>query len=82
LVVITKNGQVSISKQDIERIDRRRGQRRRLVKDTRTDRKVAPKGAETTSNTIPGVTTSVKTGLDLPSRAAFEKIYDRATARK
>ncbi len=82
LVVITRNGQVSVLKQEIDRIERRREPRRPLVKETRTDRKVAAKGAETTSNTIPGATTTVKTGLDIPSKAAFETIYDRAAAGK
>jgi hypothetical protein len=82
LIVTTKNGQVSIPKEDIERIDCRRDQPRRLVKETRTDRKVAPKGAEITSNTIPGATTSVKTGLNIPSKAVFEKIYGRTPADK
>ena len=80
LIVITKNGQLSIPKEDIERVDCRRAKPHRTV--TRADRKIAPRGAETTSNTIPGATTSVKTALDFPSKPAFEKIYDRTSAGK
>lgn len=81
LIVITKDGQVSILKEDIERVDCRRGERRPLVKDTKVERKIAPKGAEVTSNTIPGATTSVKTRVDLPSKAAFDTIYERKPAK-
>ncbi len=82
LIVTTKNGQTSIPKEDVERIDCRRAPPDRLVKETRVDRKIAPKGAETTSNTIPGATTSVKTRLGIPSKPSFEKIYDRTPAGK
>jgi hypothetical protein len=82
LIVITKNGQVSIPKEDIQRLDCRRAPPHRLVKETRTDRKIAPRSAGITNNTIPGVTTSVKTRLDIPSESAFEKIYDRTPAGK
>ena len=82
LIVITKNGQVSIPKEDIQRLDCRRVPPHRRVKETRADRKIAPKGAETTSNTIPGATTSVKTRLDIPSKPGFEKIYARTPADK
>ncbi len=82
LVVSIKQGQESIPKEDIERIDCRRAPSDRLVKETRVDRKIAPKGAETTSNTIPGATTSVKTRLGIPSKPGFEKIYDRTFADK
>ncbi len=81
LIVVTKTGQVSIPKELIERIDCRRAPPLRL-KDTRVDRKIAPKKAETTIGTFPGVTTSVKTRLDIPSKPAFEKIYDRTPERK
>ena len=82
LIVNTRHGQESIPKEDIERIDCRRAPSDRLVKETRVDRKVAAKGAETTSNTIPGATTSVKTRLGIPSKPSFEKIYDRKPAGK
>jgi hypothetical protein len=82
LIVITKNGQVSIPKEDIQRLDRRRVPPHRLVKETRIERKIPPKVAEITNNTIPGATTSVKTRLDIPSESAFEKIYDRTPAAK
>ncbi len=81
LIVITKNGQTSIPKEDIERLDCREAKPRRLVKDTRVDRKIAQKGAERTSNTIPGTTTSVRTGLDILS-PGFQKIYERTPAGK
>jgi hypothetical protein len=77
LIVITKDGQLSILKDDIERVDRRREPPRPIVKETQVDRKIAAKGAEVTSNTIPGATTSVKTRVDIPSKSAFETIYDR-----
>ncbi len=82
LIVITKNGQTSIPKEDIDRLDCRVAKPRPLVKDTRVDRKTAAKGAERTSNTIPGATTSVRTGLDLASKPGFEKIYERTPAGK
>jgi len=81
LIVVTKTGQVSIPKEQIERIDCRRGPSPRL-KDTRVDRKISPNKAETTDGTFPGVTTSVKTRLDIPSKPAFERIYDRAPERQ
>lgn len=77
LMVVTKTGQVSIPKEQIERLYCRRTPPPRLVKDTRVDRTITPKGAESTNHTLPGVTTSVKTLLDIPSKSAFEKIYDR-----
>lgn len=82
LIVITKNGQVSIPKEQIDRLDCRRTPPNRLVKETRTDRKIARKGAEISNNTIPGATTSVKTRLEIPSKSAFEKIYDSTPASK
>ena len=82
LIVITKNGQVSIPKEQIERLDCRRAPSHRLVKETRADRKIAPRGAEIGNNTIPGAITSVKTRLDIPWKSAFEKIYDRTPAGK
>jgi hypothetical protein len=82
LIVVTKTGQVSIPKEQIERLDRRRSPAPRIVKDTRVDRKIAPNRAETTNGTLPGVTTSAKTTLDIPSKPAFEKIYDRTPEAK
>ncbi|RPJ19744.1 MAG: hypothetical protein EHM35_20320 [Planctomycetaceae bacterium] len=82
LIVIIKNGQVSIPKEQIDRLDCRRTPPNRLVKETRTDRKIARKGAEISNNTIPGATTSVKTRLEIPSKSAFEKIYNRTPAGK
>ena len=82
LIVITKNGQVSIPKEDIQRLDCRRAPPHRLVKETRVERKIPPNAAEITGNTIRGPTTSVKTRLDIPSESAFEKIYDRTPAGK
>jgi hypothetical protein len=81
LIVVTKTGQVSIPKDLIERLDCRREPSPRL-KDTRVDRKIGPNRAETANGALPGVTTSVKTRLDIPSKPAFEKIYDRAPERK
>jgi hypothetical protein len=80
LIVVTKTGQESILKEDIERLDCRRERSPRP--ETRVERKVAAKGAEVTSNTLPGGTTSVKTGIAIPSKPAFEKIYERAPAGK
>ena len=80
LIVKTGSGQESIPKEEIERIDCRRAPSERLVKETRVDRKIAAKGAETGSNTIPGATTSVKTSLGILSKPRFEKIYDRKPA--
>jgi len=82
VILIPKNGQVSIPKEQIDRLDCRRTPPNRLVKETRTDRKIARKGAEISNNTIPGATTSVKTRLEIPSKSAFEKIYDRTPASK
>ena len=81
LIVVTKAGQVSIPKELIERLDCRREPPTRL-KDTRVDRKIAPNRAQTTNGTLPGVTTSVKTRLDIPSKPAFEKIYERKAEAK
>jgi len=82
LIVIIKNGQVSIPKEQIDRLECRRAPPNRLVKETRTDRKIARKGAEISNNTIPGATTSVKTRLDIPWKSAFETIYNRTPAGK
>jgi len=75
LIVITKNGQVSIPKEDIQRLDRRRAPPHRLLKETRVERNVPRKA-------IRGVTTWVTTRLDIPPEPAFEKIYDRTPAAK
>jgi len=80
LIVITKNAQVSIPKEEIERLDLRVVGLRSAAKQTRVDRKVAPKGAEVTGNTIPGATTSVTSGLSRPQ--PFETIYRRAPEGK
>jgi hypothetical protein len=82
LIVITKNAQLSIPKQDIERIDYREARSQRRGKGVRVERKVAAKNAEVTNNTIPGATTSVATGIRFPSRAHFETIYRRTAAGK
>jgi hypothetical protein len=82
VIVITKTGQLSIPREEIERLDCRRSDRGPVVKETRTERKVNPKGAEVTANTTPGATTSVKTTLDLPGKSAFYTVYDRKTAAK
>jgi hypothetical protein len=82
LIVVTKTGQVSIPKEQIERLDCRRTPPPQIVKDTRLDRKIASKGPSITNGTLPGVTTSVKTRLDIPSKSAFEKIYDRTPEGK
>lgn len=82
LIVITKNAQLSIPKQDIERIDYREARSQRRGKGVRVERKVAAKNAEVTNNTIPGATTSVATGIRLPFRAHFETIYRRTAAGK
>lgn len=74
LIVTTKSGQLSIPKQEIQRVDCRRPGGR-LLKKTRADRKVNAQGAEVTSNTIPGATTTVKTGFDLPLKSAFYTVY-------
>ncbi|MFB3779739.1 MAG: hypothetical protein ACE141_19120 [Bryobacteraceae bacterium] len=80
LIVITKNGQESIPKEEITRLDRRRAPAEPLVKETSVERKIPPRGAETYSNTIPGRTTSVKTRLGVP--AGFETIYPAPAAEK
>jgi hypothetical protein len=77
LIVITKSEQLSIPKEEIERIEFRPVQTRHKGKDTRVERKVAPKGAEVSGNTIPGATTSVTTGLHRPGKGDFETIYRR-----
>jgi hypothetical protein len=76
LIVITADGQESIPKDEIDRVERRSGPPKRL--ETRVDRKTVPKGAEVTTNTLPGTTTSVKTGLSFPSKRGYEKVYERA----
>ncbi len=82
VIVITKTGQLSIPREEIERLDCRRADRDRIVKGTRVDRKVAAQGAEITGNTTPGATTSVKTTLELPTKSAFYTVYDRKAAAK
>jgi hypothetical protein len=80
LIVITKNRQLSIPKEEIQRIDCRRPGAG-LFKNTRTERKVTPRGTESTRATTPGATTSVKTGLNLKS--AYQTIYlKKGTAYK
>lgn len=80
LIVVTKTGQESILKEDIDRLDCRRERPPRP--ETRVNRKIVPKGAEVSSNTVPGATTSVTTGIAIPSKPGFEKIYERAPAGK
>jgi hypothetical protein len=82
LIVVTKNEQVSIPKEEIDRIDCRTAQPERQVEKTRVNRKVVPKGAEVTSNTVPGATTTVTTGLKIPSKPSFETVYRRTPADK
>jgi bifunctional DNA-binding transcriptional regulator/antitoxin component of YhaV-PrlF toxin-antitoxin module len=82
LIVVTKTGQVSIPKELIERLDCRRAPSPQVVKDTRVDRKIGPKRVESANGTLPGVTTAVKTRLGVPSKSAFEKIYDRTPEAK
>jgi hypothetical protein len=74
LILTTKDGQLSIPKQEIQRIDCRRAGAG-LLKRTRAERKVAPKGAEISQNTTPGGTTTVRTGFDLPLKSAFYTVY-------
>ncbi len=77
LIVTTKTGQISIPKDEIDRIDSRTDAARRLMKQTQAGRKVEARGAELTRNTIPGGTTTVKTDLNLPAKAGFTMIYSR-----
>lgn len=78
LIVFTRNGQLSIPKEEIDRLDWRPAQR--VDRTARVNRKVAPKGAEVTSNTMPGATTTV--GVKLGKKAPFETIYRREDAAK
>jgi hypothetical protein len=80
LVVVTKTGQLSIPRGEIDRIDARRPGRGPLFKGTRVDRKINPQGAELSGNKTPGATTSAKTGLDLPVRSSFQTIYKRTAS--
>lgn len=80
VIVITKTAQVSIPKEEIERLDVRVAGSRSAAAQTRVDRKVAPKGAEVAGNTIPGATTSVTSGLHRPQ--GFATIYRRPPAGK
>lgn len=82
VIVITKTGQLSVPREEIDRLDCRRADRDRIVKGTRVDRKVAAQGAEITRNTTPGATTSVKTTLELPTKSAFYTVYDRKAPPK
>ena len=80
LIVTTKSQELSVPKEDIDRVDVRRADGSRLK--TRANRKVAPKGAETSQNTIPGGTTTVTTGLSFPSKPGFETVYKRPAPDK
>jgi hypothetical protein len=80
LIVTTKSQELSVPKEDIERVDVRRANGGRLK--THADRKVAQKGAEVTQNTIPGGTTTVTTGMSFPSKPGFETVYKRPAPDK
>jgi hypothetical protein len=80
VIVVTKSEQLSILKEEIERIDVRTAPAQSRVKGTRIGRKIAPRGAEATGNTMPGSNTSVSTGLQ--RSGSFETIYRRTPAAK
>jgi len=84
LMVVVKNEQLTIAKDDINRIDFRPQRSSRVLKDTKTTTDNAgqtsvgpvPKG----TNTGPGTTTT--TSLSVGSKPDFETIYRRTASAK
>lgn len=76
LVVILKNEQVAIPKDDIERIDYRPAQTSRITKESRTvtkDEAPMPGNPQST----PGPNTSTSSSVSIGSKPDFETIYRR-----
>jgi hypothetical protein len=83
IVVATKKEQVSISKEDIDRIDSRPPQTgSRVKKETKTTTKLDPKGSTPTSPLETGVpSTSSSSSVTFGSKPDFETIYRRVPTK-
>src|SRR3954469_19864798 len=77
LVIVNKNEQTSIAKEDIDRVDARPSGKRPVTKETKTtmsDSSTDPR------STGPGTTSSSSTGYSFGSKPDFETVYRRPAA--
>ena len=83
LVVVVKNEQVAIAKDDIDRLDYRPAGGSRVTRESKTSVK-APGDPDATRpgppSAYPGQTTSTSSGLSIGSKPDFQTIYRRTTA--
>jgi hypothetical protein len=81
LVIVNKNEQVAIAREDIERIDARPSGRRSVTKESKTtvsDTNADPKSAIPGPNpTRPGPTSSSSTSYSIGGKPDFETVYRR-----
>ena len=78
LVIIDKNRQTSIAREDIDRIDARPSNKRSVTREsktTTTDNATDPRNAAGPGQT--GQTTSTNTGLSIGGKPDFETVYRR-----
>jgi hypothetical protein len=81
LVIVNKNEQTSIAKEDIDRVDARPSNKRTVTKETKTtmsDTNADPRSAipGPTPNR-PGTTSSSSTGYSIGGKPDFETVYKR-----
>jgi hypothetical protein len=82
LVVVVKNEQVAIPREEIDRIDQRPAGGSRVTKESKVTSK-GPGDPDATRpgppSAYPGSSTSSSTGLSIGSRGEFETVYRRPT---
>jgi hypothetical protein len=86
LVIVNKNEQTSIAKEDIDRVDARPSGKRPITKETKTtmsDTNADPRSAipGPTPNR-PGTTSSSSTGYTIGGKPDFETVYRRPAPKK
>jgi hypothetical protein len=84
LVIVNKNEQTSIAREDIDRIDARRSSKRTITKETKqtiSDSNADPRSAIPGPPTIrPGPTNSTSTSYSVGEKPDFETVYRRPPA--
>jgi hypothetical protein len=88
IVVVTKNEQSAIAKEDIDRLDARLSGKPRVTKETKTSvtdaasdpRSAIPSPASRGNVGGAGTSTSYSTGYSMGSKPDFELVYRRPTA--
>jgi hypothetical protein len=83
IVVVVKNEQVAIAKDDIERIDARPSGSSRVKTESKTTTTGPEKQPATpVPNRSPGPSTSVSSGISVGSKPGFETVYRRPVLSK